>query len=72
MFYEGGNLSFVVFLPNRIDGLYDMVDKLQDARIFDEVYSNMRNVEVNVYLPKIKTNSEYDLKEVLKKVSNLL
>lgn len=66
--YSGGNFSFVAFLPNEIEGLSDLLYKLQDSSAFYEAYDNTRTEEVEVYLPKIKTESEFDLKEILEKV----
>ncbi|CAG9785163.1 unnamed protein product [Diatraea saccharalis] len=65
--YKGGNFSFVVFLPNSVDGLSALVEKLQDPDVFYGAYDSTSYEKVMVYLPKIKTEAEYNLIEIMQK-----
>lgn len=69
MYYKGGDFSFVVFLPNKIDGLHDLVNNLQDSNNFYEAYDNTRFEKVRVFLPKMKIDSTFGLEEIMKKVN---
>ncbi|XP_063361057.1 alaserpin-like isoform X3 [Cydia amplana] len=66
--YEGKEASFLIVLPNEIDGLAALQEKLKDPTALDKAVSEMREVEVNVYLPKFKIETTIDLKKVLQKI----
>lgn len=56
-------------LPNEIDGLPALQEKLKNPEVLSKAVSEMFTVEVNVHLPKFKIETTTDLKEVLQKVS---
>ncbi|XP_050343088.1 alaserpin-like isoform X2 [Nymphalis io] len=69
--YEGDESSFVIVLPREIDGIYELEEKLKDPSALDKAMNNMRNTEVEVYLPKFKIETTTDLKQVLEKINVL-
>ncbi|CAH0407677.1 unnamed protein product [Chilo suppressalis] len=66
--YKGGDFSFVVFLPNAVDGLYALIEKLLEPKAFYSAYNATSYRKVNVYLPKIKVESEYNLGDIMQKI----
>ncbi|KAL0892299.1 hypothetical protein ABMA27_015467 [Loxostege sticticalis] len=66
--YEGGESSFLIVLPNQIDGIELLENQLQDPALLNEAVSKMYNAEVDVYLPKFKIETTIDLKDVLTKI----
>ncbi|XP_047986727.1 antichymotrypsin-2-like isoform X2 [Leguminivora glycinivorella] len=71
--YKEKEASFLIVLPNEIDGLAALQEKLKDPTALDKAVAQMREVEVNVHLPKFKIESTINLKNVLQKmgVTNL-
>lgn len=65
--YMAQDMSFVVILPNKREGLSELEGKLKD---FDmtTITEKMSEAEVDVTLPKFKFEYKISLKEVLKKV----
>ncbi|KAL4708410.1 hypothetical protein ACJJTC_019646 [Scirpophaga incertulas] len=66
--YKGDNFSFFVLLPNQIDGLANLIEKIKSSYEFNGAYDNTRYEKVNVYLPKIKIESEFNLKTIMQKL----
>ncbi|GBP43727.1 Alaserpin [Eumeta japonica] len=67
--YEGDEASFFIILPNEIEGLPALERKLEEnPALLIEASQQMYSSEVEVYLPKFKTETTTDLKEVLKKI----
>lgn len=69
--YEGGESSFLIVLPNQIDGIELLENQLEDPTLLNEAVGKMYNAEVDVYLPKFKIETTIDLKDVLTKVSSI-
>lgn len=69
--YEGGESSFLIVLPNQIDGIELLENQLADPTLLNEAVGKMYNAEVDVYLPKFKIETTIDLKDVLTKVSSI-
>ncbi len=62
--YKGKDLSMMVLLPKKVDGLGDMAKKLTAddlAALAGKAYRR----EVRVYMPKFKMTSQFSLKQVL-------
>lgn len=66
--YEGDETSFLVVLPNEIDGLESLQEKLKDPAALEKAVQEMFFVDVKVYLPKFKIETTTNLKEILQKV----
>ncbi|XP_028159139.1 uncharacterized protein LOC114351966 isoform X2 [Ostrinia furnacalis] len=66
MDYKGGNFSFLIYLPNDVEGLPALIEKLKQPGVFSDSYQAMFYAKVQVHLPKIKTESEFDLADILK------
>ncbi|XP_047107925.1 leukocyte elastase inhibitor-like isoform X1 [Schistocerca piceifrons] len=65
--YKGDQLSMVIILPKKIDGLRELERKLVDVNLPD-ILQKLRKVDVNVYLPKFKLEHQVDLSDTLKKL----
>ena len=65
--YTGHSYSMVVMLPKEIEGLAS-VEKILNGEKFSQILGNMLNVDVNLYLPKIKTEKKYSLGGYLSKI----
>ncbi len=63
--YLGGELSMVLFLPRKVDGIADMENKMTVKDLTGWI-SPPRSQEVKVYIPKFKITSEFYLAENLK------
>ncbi|CAH0749795.1 unnamed protein product [Diatraea saccharalis] len=68
IFYEGEEASFLVVLPNEIDGLKALEEKLKDPSALEKATAMMYNSDVDVYLPKFKIETTIDLKSVLSNI----
>jgi serpin B len=62
--YESRQLSMIVLLPKKADGLAELEKGLTSARL-DEWLKAMKVHLVNVALPKFKVTSEFKMKDVL-------
>lgn len=62
--YVGSELSMVILLPKNVDGLVEL-QNLLTLDTLNEWLRNLREQEVEVYLPRFKTTSEFMLAEVL-------
>ncbi|XP_036274192.1 serpin B3 [Pipistrellus kuhlii] len=64
--YKGKDLSMVLLLPNEIDGLQQLEDKLTAEKLIEWTSSkNMSMRHVNVQLPRFKVEESYDLQDTL-------
>jgi serpin B len=63
--YIRKDLSMVVFLPKKKDGLPDIESKL-NSETLDIWLSNLNNQQVKVFFPKFTTTQNIDLKKILK------
>ncbi|XP_068630587.1 antichymotrypsin-2-like [Battus philenor] len=66
--YEGDESAFYIILPNEIEGITELVNKLKDPSVLENAIQNMYQHEVEAYIPKFKIETKTDLKEVLSKV----
>lgn len=62
--YKGKDLSMLVLLPKKVDGLADMAKKLT-ANNLAAFAAKAHRREVRVYMPKFKMTSQFSLKQVL-------
>ncbi len=65
--YEGDDLSMLVLLPNAKDGLGDLEKEL-NADNLAQWQQQMRDREIQVYLPKFKMASQFSLSDTLAKM----
>ena len=63
--YSGGDLSLVVLLPKKVDGLSELERKLTTDDVQKWIASLQHEDEVEVYLPKFTFASRTALKDVL-------
>lgn len=65
--YKGKQLSMIVFLPNKLDGLAGLEQKLSPKSL-EKWINSLKKQKVRVQLPRFKLRSGYGLKETLKKL----
>lgn len=66
--YDGEQSSLLIILPNEIDGLAALEEKLKDPNALNKAAEKMYEYEVDVFLPKFKIETTTNLKEVLEQV----
>lgn len=66
--YQGGETSLVVVLPHEVDGIKELQEQLKDPFILDNELNQMKETELDLYLPKFKIETTIDLKDALEKV----
>ncbi|XP_075970422.1 alaserpin-like isoform X6 [Anticarsia gemmatalis] len=69
MKYEGNDTSLVIALPNKVDGVNDLIKKFKDPAVLNNALKNMYNTEVEVSLPRFKIETTTNLKNVLEKMN---
>lgn len=65
--YEGNDLSMIVFLPKKIDGLAELERNLTNDNVknwIDKLFNSYES-EILVSLPKFKTTCEFELSKIL-------
>ena len=62
--YEGNDLSMIVLLPKKIDGL-DEVEGSLNVKTLNQWLSGLRKHKVRVYLPRFKISSSFNLSNAL-------
>lgn len=65
--YRGGQLSMVVLLPRQVDGVAGLEAQLSPALLTNSI-SQMRQRKVEIFLPRFKLESKYELNDALKKL----
>nr|XP_010959724.2 serpin B3-like [Camelus bactrianus] len=64
--YKGAELSMMLLLPNEVDGLQKLEDKLTAEKLLEWTSSqNMRKSQVHLHLPRFKVEERCDLKAIL-------
>ncbi|KAJ8732628.1 hypothetical protein PYW07_015227 [Mythimna separata] len=69
--YEGDQSSLLIVLPNEVDGISSLVEKLKEPAALTKAVDDMRYNEVVVDLPKFKIETTTNLKSVLEKLNIL-
>ncbi|XP_061179124.1 serpin B8-like [Saccostrea echinata] len=62
--YQGKTLSMLILLPTAVDGIESLEKNLTES-VLKTVVSNLRKQKVEVYLPKFKMESTFELKSYL-------
>ncbi|CAG4937214.1 unnamed protein product [Colias eurytheme] len=68
MMYVGGEASMVIVLPNKINGLTNVVKKLKDPNALNRALQTTQNVKVDVQIPKFKIETTTNLRDILEKL----
>ncbi|XP_077284344.1 alaserpin-like isoform X8 [Arctopsyche grandis] len=68
MKYEKSDMSMIIILPNEVEGLKSLEEKLATANLKQDVFDKLHTVEVQVSLPKFKIETEINLTKVLPKL----
>ncbi|XP_022816324.1 alaserpin-like isoform X1 [Spodoptera litura] len=69
MSYSGDESSLLIVLPNEIDGINNLVKKLENPELLSKAMENMYTNEVIVDLPKFKIETTTDLADILYKMN---
>ena len=69
--YKGGRFSMIVFLPPKVAGYSGTLESGAkfielDADVFGSLTASMSEHEVDLWLPKFKTEKRYELKDLFK------
>nr|XP_037843910.1 serpin B3 isoform X2 [Chlorocebus sabaeus] len=65
--YKGKDLSMIVLLPNEINGLQKLEEKLTAEKLLEWTsLQKMREAHVDLHLPQFKVEESYDLKDTLR------
>lgn len=67
--YEGGDTSMVIVLPDEIEGLDDVLQKLAEGYDLMGDLDKLFSMKVQVTIPKFKIETEIDLAQLLPKVT---
>jgi serpin B len=65
--YNGRRFSMFIILPNEVNGLDGVIDRLDSNSIKNEVW-HMDELEVHIQMPKFKFDSSINLNDAVKKV----
>ncbi|XP_061395781.1 serine protease inhibitor 42Dd [Musca vetustissima] len=65
--FEKSDLSMIIILPNKKNGLYELEEKLKTFD-FDEIRDHWTMEQMDVYVPKFKISSSIPLKAALQKL----
>ncbi|XP_005187409.1 serine protease inhibitor 42Dd isoform X1 [Musca domestica] len=65
--YENSDLSMMLILPNEVEGLAKLEEKLKGVDL-NEISSQLKTHDVDVFLPKFRIEFDIDLKEPLMKM----
>jgi serpin B len=65
--YENYQLSLIVLLPKKVDGLTDLEKKITVENL-EKWRAKAKEHQVTITLPKFKTTAEFELSETLKKM----
>ncbi|XP_022122696.2 alaserpin [Pieris rapae] len=68
MFYEGNDASMILVLPNDVDGITRLEEKLRNPSALNDALYKMYSTKVEVTIPKFKIETTTDLKDVLSKM----
>ncbi|XP_068630210.1 alaserpin-like isoform X1 [Battus philenor] len=66
--YDGDESAFIIILPNKVDGVTELVNKLKHPSALTNALQSMSHFEVEAYIPKFKIETTTNLKEILPKV----
>ena len=64
-------MSMIIILPNQIEGLKELEEKIAKADLREDVFFKMLTSDADVTLPKFKIETKIDLKDILIKVGVL-
>lgn len=65
--YVGNQLSMLILLPSRVDGLTSLENRLSPA-LLSKSLSKMRQQKVDLFLPRFKLESGFELSQTLSKM----
>jgi serpin B len=65
--YKGGELAMVVLLPRQVDGCAALEARLNPA-LLPHSLSQMRKQKVEIFLPRFKLESKFELRDALAKM----
>lgn len=66
--YRGHRFSLFIVLPNRVDGINDLINSLESETLNEDVFY-MDKSEVKVVIPKFKFDTQTDMNDAIQQVS---
>ncbi|CAK1584197.1 unnamed protein product [Parnassius mnemosyne] len=67
--YQESGFRMVVILPNEVDGLSSVLEKVAEKGLLDDVFAlSPAGREINLYLPKFEIRSKLDFTQILPKL----
>ncbi|CAK1584232.1 unnamed protein product [Parnassius mnemosyne] len=67
--YQELGFRMVVILPNEVDGLSSVLEKVTEKGLLDDVFAlSPAGREINLYLPKFEVRSKLDFTQILPKL----
>lgn len=67
--YVGDESTFYIVLPNNVEGINELLEKLKDFSVLEKTLYNLYATKVEAYIPKFKIETTTNLKEILPEVS---
>nr|WDD44670.1 zonadhesin 2 [Ephestia kuehniella] len=67
--YKGGNFSYVLFLPDEIDGYTTVAEKIKDSDVLNEALDSLSYSTCELYLPRHNITTTIDLTDILAKLN---
>ncbi|XP_053602164.1 antichymotrypsin-2-like isoform X2 [Plodia interpunctella] len=67
--YKGGNFSYVLFLPNEIDGYATVAEKIKDTDVLNAELNSLSYETCQLYLPRHNITTTLDLTDILEKLN---
>lgn len=69
---NGGAFTFFVALPDKVDGLPEMLQKIKGSNVSEEAFAAQEFRCVNISLPLQQAATQTDLTKILKSVKRTL
>ena len=63
--YSGFRIKMLIILPNRLDGIHNLLNQLNSFDQIKEFTKRMKRTKVKTYIPKFEIETSYDLNTYL-------
>lgn len=69
--FKNSDITMLILLPYKYIGIETFIETKLHTINFDDLYAEMIEYKIEIYLPKFQIDSKIDLSDVLKKVIHL-
>ncbi|CAH2075172.1 unnamed protein product, partial [Iphiclides podalirius] len=66
--YEGDESAFYIILPDEIDGITELENKLQNPSVLENSLKSLFEIQVAAHIPKFKIETTTNLKDILQNI----